>query len=53
MSKSVMVLDNGRDENRYEAKASNICVVNLLYMLGVLAFIVRRSCLFDLSTMLN
>ena len=53
--KSVMILDNGGDENREngEAKASSACVANPFHMLGVLPFTVRIGCLFGFSTVLN
>ena len=55
MPKLVMILDNGGDENKKngKAKAFSACVANLFHMLGALSFIVRKSFLFGLSTMLN
>ena len=55
MPKSMMILDNREDENREsgEAKASGACVANLIHVLSVLPFIVRKSCLFGLSIVLN
>ena len=55
ISKSVMIIDNGEDENgeNDEVKAAHVCVASPLHMMGVLPFKLKRCCLFGLATVLN